>query len=268
MTSVTGTSTGRRRALVTGASAGIGNVFARRLAAQGYDLTVVARDTARLESLAAELTAAHGIEVEVIAADLTDGAALARVETRLEAEPPIDLLVNNAGIGTMGPFAELDPAKEEAEIRLNVIALVRLTRATLGPMVARRSGRIIQVSSLAAFQPGPYNATYAATKAFVNSFSEAIHEELRGSGVGIQVLCPGFTRTEFQERAGASASRLPKFAWMEADEVVEASLKALRRGSLVCIPGITNKAMAFASRISPRPLVRRLSGRIGRDLRD
>src|SRR5919109_1270658 len=153
----------------------------------------------------------------------TQSTVLRTVEEHIAGEEALELLVNNAGFGTTGPFARLDPDQEEAEIRLNVLALVRLTRAALPGMIARGRGAIINVSSLAAFAPGPYDATYGATKAFVNSFTEALHEELRGTGVRVQALCPGFIHTELQQRAGIDTSRLPAWVWMTPEAVVEAS---------------------------------------------
>lgn len=250
----------RRRALITGASSGIGEAFARRLARDGYDLTLVARGVAALEALAKELRESRGVAVEVLAADLTAPDELHAVEVRVAAEPVVDLLVNNAGFGTAGPFAASEIDREEQEIRLNVLALVRLSRAALGVMLARGSGALINVSSLAALQPYPFGATYAATKAFVNSFTEALYEELRGSGVRVQVLCPGFTRTRFQETAGIDADSVPRFAWMESEAVVDASLAGLERGELVCVPGAGYRALALATGIIPRGVARRAMG--------
>ena len=255
-----------RRAWVTGASAGIGAAFARRLARDHFDLALVARSRGRLEKLAAELEKADGIACEVVAADLTDAADLRRVGEAVGSDDGLELLVNNAGFGTVGAFAELDPAREEEEIRLNVVALTHLARAALPALIARGRGSIINVSSMAAFQPVPMNATYGATKAFVNSFTEALHEELRGTGVTVQALCPGFTRTEFQERAGIDTSGLPSFAWMTAEAVVDSSLAALRRGDVVCVPGFSNRLVASAATAMPRAIVRRFVGAAGRRL--
>ncbi|HEY3241638.1 MAG TPA: SDR family oxidoreductase, partial [Acidimicrobiia bacterium] len=190
---------GWERALVTGASGGIGEVLARRLAARGCHLVLVARTEPALEKLASELSAAHGVDVEVLPADLITEEGVAAVEARLaqDGAPPVDLLVNNAGYGSAGPFAELDPARVAGEVRLNVLALVRLTRAAVPGMVARGRGSVLNVSSVASLQPLPNMATYAATKAFVTSFSESLHEELRGRGVTVTALLPGFTRTGF-----------------------------------------------------------------------
>jgi hypothetical protein len=253
-------STEFRRALVTGASTGIGATFAEALAAEGADLVVVARDEARLEALAAKLGRDHGVDVRVLAADLTDPADLGRVEGAAAGDEQLDLLVNNAGFGTAGDFADLEADGEEREIRLNVLALARLTRAALPGMLRRRRGAIVNVSSMAAFQPAPYNATYGATKAYVNSFTEALAEEVRGTGVRVQTLCPGFTRTEFQERAGIDASRLPALAWMEPREVVAASLDGLRRGTVVVVPGFGNRATSALTSVLPRRLVTRALG--------
>ena len=234
-------------------------MFAQRLANDGYDLVLVARDRERLEKLAAELPT----EAEVLAADLTDAAQLATVEARCKDEAkPIDLLVNNAGFATAGRFAELDIDGEEREIRLNVVALVRLTHAALGGMVPRGKGGIINVSSLASYQPGPYNATYAATKAFVTSFSHAIHEEVRGKGVTITVSCPGPTRTEFAERAELEGMMGPDFLWQDAGPVVAAALKDHRRGAAVSIPGIQNKVAAAFSSTLPGSISRKIAGAV------
>jgi short-subunit dehydrogenase len=248
----------RRRAWVTGASSGIGAGFAEALARRQWDLVLVARRRERLAEMAKRLREQREIEVEALAADLTEPADLARLVEAIEAEVP-DLLVNNAGVGSIGEFAGLDPARELAQIQLNVAAPVRLMRAALPGMIGRGHGSIINVSSLAGFQPMPFNATYGATKAYVLSFSEALHEELRGTGVRVQVLCPGFTRTEFQERAGVDASSVPGFAWMEVDAVVEASLQGLERGELVCIPGSANRLLAAFQRAAPHALTRRLA---------
>ena len=252
--------TGLRRALVTGASSGLGAVFATALAAQQYDLTIVARNRERLETLAEHLRQRRGIAVEMVVADLTQGAALRTVEERVAQDHALELLVNNAGFGTTGPFATLDPDREEAEILLNIMALVRLTRAALPGMLSRDRGAIINVSSIAAFVPGPYDATYGATKAFVNSFTEALHEELRGTRVRVQTLCPGFTHTEFQQRAGIDVSTIPTWAWMTPEAVVEASLAALRRGQIVCVPGLMNRLLTLLIGAAPRRLVRRVTG--------
>ncbi|NNL65724.1 MAG: SDR family oxidoreductase [Myxococcales bacterium] len=259
----------QRTALVTGASSGIGLSFCHRLARDGYRLVLVARRAERLEAIAKQLEQEHGIETEVFPADLVRKEELGSVEALLASEPTLDLLVNNAGFGTTGPLASLDPDGEDSEIRLNVLALVRLTRAVLPGMIERGHGGIVNVSSMAGFSAGPYMATYAATKAFVNAFTEGVHEELRGTGVKIQALCPGFTRTEFQEVAGVGENPLPDFVWQEPDEVVEASLAGLESGSLIVVPGLANQALATVGSAVPRGIMRRVLGTVmGRMLAD
>ena len=245
-------------ALVTGASSGIGLEFARQLAANGHDLVVVARDEARLKELANEVTTA----TEVLPADLTDGDDVAAVEARLsDASRPVDVLVNNAGFGTMGPFAQLPIEDEEREIRLNVIALVRLTRAALPGMLDRKRGGILNVSSIGAFQPGPFNATYSATKAFVSSFTEAVHEEVRGTGVHVIALCPGLTKTGFQEASGATASTMPGFLWQTSEQVVKTALRDLGRNHAVSVPGRAEQGRRVPRASGPP---RRRSSHVGR----
>lgn len=247
--------------MVTGASSGIGEAFARLLAGRGVDLVVTARDTARLKALARELRERHGVEVQVLTADLAKPAGVTKVEARLtDAErPPVDLLVNNAGFGSHGRFWDLPVETEEGQIKVNVLALVRLTHAALGPMVARGTGAVLNVSSIAGEQSVPENATYGATKAFVTTFSEALHEEVKGSGVSVTVLLPGWTRTEFQERAGfEEARRLPGFMWMEADDVAEEAIAATEAGRAVVVPGAGNKVVTATAGVVPRGLKRRV----------
>jgi short-subunit dehydrogenase len=256
-------STQKPVALVTGASSGIGSEFARALAARGHDLVVVARDTTRLDALAERLEKEHGVDVEVLSADLTSKKGRAVVAARLEsAEPAVDLLVNSAGMGTYGKFAELSREGEAREIRLNVLALVQLSHAAVSGMIERGRGGIINVSSLAGHQPTPLNATYGATKAFVTSFSQALHEELRGAGVRVMVLCPGFTRTEFQARAGLDSDLVPSFLWQTPEPVVAAALRAYEQGRAVCIPGALNQAGAAFSSALPAGITRRIAGAV------
>jgi short-subunit dehydrogenase len=244
------------RALVTGASGGIGEAYARALSARGTALVLVARRADRLETLAAELDT----EVEVLAADLAEPEGRAPVEARLAAaEAPVDLLVNNAGFGTTGVFAELDVEREDEEIRLNVLALMRLTRAALPGMLERRHGGVVNLGSVAAFVPAAKSATYAASKAFVLSFTEALSEEVRGTGVRVQCLCPGLTRTEFQSTADYDASGQPGFMWQSADSVVGESLSALGRGKVVCVTGLQNRSMVVGTSLVPRVAKRRLA---------
>jgi len=255
-----------RRALVTGASSGIGKSFAVRLAQDHYDLVLVARDQERLEEIAGELRTRYRVGVKVMPSDLTKTVSLRKVVRFIEADEHLEILVNNAGFGTMGKFAELDPSTEENQVRLNVIAPVRLTRAALPKMIERHRGAIINVSSMAGLQPGPSTATYSATKAFINTFTEGICEEISGTGVQIQVLCPGFTRTRFQERANIDASAVPEIAWMESDAVVAASFDGLRRGEVVCVPGLLNRLLATVVSSVPRPVTRKILGFASRRL--
>jgi short-subunit dehydrogenase len=251
-------------ALVTGASSGIGAAFARRLAADGSDLVVVARRRDRLEALAAELEEAHGVRVEALVADLSDPAQLATVEARLrEGDRPVDLLVNNAGAGGHGSYSSLPVDEVEAMVRLNLLAPVRLTSAALPVMVARGMGGIVNVSSISGEQPIPFVATYAATKAFLTSLSESLHEELRGQGVAITAVLPGFTRSEFHDRADMGRS-IPRPLWMTSEEVAEAALAAVARGQAVCVPGVGYRLLVGLSRHAPRGLVRRVAGMVGR----
>ena len=252
---------------MTGASSGIGMAFARTLAADNYDLVVVARNTDRLNELAEELKREHAADTEVIGADLTTSDGVAQVEARLaDRTAPVDLLVNNAGFGTFGRFAELPVEKETEEVQLNVVALLRLTRAVMPGLLERRAGGVINIGSIAAFQPGPFEATYCATKAFVKSFSEAVHEEVRGTGVKVLCVCPGFTITEFQERGGANSSSVPKFASQSAEAVVADAMKAYRRGRAVIVTGAPNKALALTARLSPLFMARRMSAVVGKRL--
>ncbi len=269
----------RRTALITGASSGIGSEFARQLVARGADLVVVARRARRLEELAADLREAHAVEVEVLPADLTEHVGLRTVEDRLtDAARPVDILVNNAGFGTHGPFHELDPDREEAAIRLLVLAVSRLTHAALPGMLERGRGDIINVSSMAGFQPLPYNATYAAAKAFVTSFSQSLHEEVsgyrprlpasgrpaRGGGVHVLALCPGYVRTEFHDVAGIDRGVVPSAAWLQAPDVVSAALAALERGDALCVPGLGYKLLAASTHLAPRSVVRKVTGLVVR----
>jgi short-subunit dehydrogenase len=250
-------------ALVTGASSGIGESLARLLAERGHDLVLVARDRGRLEALAKELEGAFQAGAQVLPADLTDAEQLATVEARChDRAAPVDVLVNNAGFGTFGPLHTLDVDTEAREIQLNVVALVRLTHAAAAEMVERGRGGILNVSSLAGFQPGPSNATYSATKAFITSFTEAVHEELRGTGVSVTVLCPGFTRTGFQATANAPAEAVPGFMWQEADAVARVGLDALAKNRAIAIPGGLNKVLGNFSSLAPHAISRRLAAEV------
>ena len=250
-------------ALVTGASAGIGREFARQLSVRKYDVVLVARDGERLGALAHDLERAYGTSPEVLPADLVSVDGLQTVEARIaDPDRPVDIVVNNAGFTTFGQFSEIDVDREEDEIRLNVLALVRLTHAALAVMEPRGAGAVVNVSSLAAYQPSPTSATYSATKAFVNSFTQAVHEEARTRGVHVLLVCPGYTHTEFHERAGLGALGAPEFFWQTPEQVVSAALRDLDRGRAVSFPGALNRTLAALSSITPAGVSRRAAGKI------
>jgi hypothetical protein len=246
-------------ALVTGASSGIGEALARRIAATGRRLVLVARRADRLQEIASEIHVRHGVEAQVISADLgVPAARQALVDEIARRDLAVDWLVNNAGFGTNGRFHDLPVERELEEIRLNVEALVDLTGRFLPSMVARRRGAVVNVSSVAGYCPGPYTATYSATKAFVSSFSEAIAVETRGTGVDVLCVCPGFTRTEFQDRAEIDTSALPGFVWMSADKVADQVVRSVGRGP-VLVNGMLNRVMAMTMRYTPHALLGRVA---------
>ena len=241
-------------ALVTGASAGIGRAFAERLAREGHDLVLVARDRARLERLAAALRADDGVDVEVLVADLADREATATVCDRLADEVrPVDLLVNNAGFGLRRAFLDNDLREEEAGLDVMVRAVMLTCHAAGRAMRGRRRGAIVNVSSVASFIA---NGTYSAEKAFVTVFSEGLASELSGTGVTVTALCPGFTRTEFHQRARMRISALPEAMWLDADDVVQQALADVAAGKVVSVPGAQWKVVATVVRTLPRPVVR------------
>lgn len=248
-------------ALVTGASSGIGREFARELAARGADLILVARDEARLNELAEDLRAAHGCKAEVLRADLCDEQQLAAVENRLREDKEIDFLVNNAGYGLSGHFADLDVAASQGQIDLNVTALVRLAHAALPSMRAARRGGIINVASTAAFTPGPMMVVYSATKAFVLAFTEGLAAEVRADGITVTTVCPGFTRTEFQERGNYKTGAIPSMAWQSPAEVVAESLSGYSRGRVVTVSGVQNRLLVGLLRLLPRSVIPTLVSR-------
>lgn len=247
-------------AVITGASAGIGAAFARKLAARGYDLLLVARREDRLRALTRQLHDQHGIATEFLAADLTDPAALESLAERIRTAPNLGLLVNNAGFGTNHYFFETDAAGQDQMHRLHVVAVVRLTHAALAnlqPRAVHGTG-VINVSSVAAFAPAPQNVSYCATKAWMNRFTEGLAIELASwkSPVCVQALCPGYTLTEFHDVTHADRSAIPKSFWLTADFVVEGSLRAFQRRKLFVIPGWRYKLLTAFLRILPGPLVR------------
>ena len=248
----------KKVALVTGASAGLGVDFARQLSKRGHPLVLAARRKDRLQALAKELGNAR-----VIAIDLSKKDAAAKVMADLHAKGEVvDLLVNNAGFGLIGRFAELDAGREREMIDLNVGTLADLCRAVAPGMIDRKSGGIINVASTAAFQPGPKMAVYFATKAFVLSLTEALHEELKPHGIKVTCLCPGPTRTEFGDVAGFGGNGLFDRVAMESPEVVAAGLKGLDRNQAVVVPGFVNKLTASSGRFAPRSVVRKIAGAI------
>jgi uncharacterized protein len=243
---------GRPRALITGASGGIGLELARVFAAEGYDLALVARSGDKLAALAAELERAHRISVKSVVKDLAREPSSQELFDELQREGlAIDVLVNNAGFGSYGHFAELGLASQLEMIRLNMLSLTALTHLFLGPMLARGRGKIMNVASTAAFQPGPLMAVYYASKAYVLSFSEALANELSGTGVTVSALCPGPTRSDFQGRAGIAGSRLVR-SMMDSRTVAEQGYRGLLSGEAVVITGVMNKLMALLTRFLPR----------------
>lgn len=247
-------------AVVTGASAGIGKEFCRQLAGQGYDLLVVSRDAARLDTLARELEDRHNIAVDKFPADLTLDDDVTRLVGLVAGSTRLRMLVNNAGFGTRGTLADASPARQEAMLRLHTLTPMRLTQAALPILLENRRGAIINVSSVASFLYSAGNVNYCATKAYLTTFSEGLSAELRGSGVQVQALCPGFTRSEFHDRMELDVTRLPGWMWMSAEQVVGASLRNVRRGGpVICVPGLRYKLAVLLLRHAPRRLIGPLS---------
>ena len=245
-------------ALVTGPSAGIGRAFAEALASRGHDLVLVARNRERLEELAEHLRAKHDVTVEVLVADLADREELARVEARLaDPDRPVSLLVNNAGFGHKQPFTHNSVDDEQEMLDVLVTAVMRLSHAAIGPMLARGEGAIINVASVAAFLP---RGTYSAAKAYVVSFSQWLDVTYRAQGVRGMALCPGFVRTEFHERMGVRRDSAPRWMWLDADRLVHDALHDLARGKSVSVPSKRYKVLSTAARYTPPALLGRLQG--------
>jgi uncharacterized protein len=251
----------RRVALITGPTSGIGEGFARRYAADGYDVVLVSRDADRLKALAAELSDEGGCNAEVLAADLADAAGRDEVAERLASG--VDVLVNNAGFGTSGEFWTADPEMLQRQLDVNVTAIMQLTRAALPAMIDKGAGTVINVSSVAGLLSGR-GSTYSASKAYVVSFTEGLAAGLRGTGVGIHVVCPGYVHTEFHDRAGIDMTSLPSFMWLEVDDVVRETLTDVARGKVLIIPGLQYKALTTATRMVPRTLARAATSVFGR----
>lgn len=244
------------RALVTGASSGIGREIARQLAAAGTDLVVVARNTDRLKALAEELS---NVTVEILTVDLGSASGLAAVEERVASDTdPIDLLVNNAGFGFSGSFTDLDIEKESAVVRVNVVAVHRLCHAAAGAMKARGSGTILNISSMASYLVSADSATYTATKHFVTAFSESLQMDLKPHGVSVTVSLPGFTRTEFQDRAGVPVHGIPDALWQEASACAAESLAAAAKGRVKVVTGTVNKGGAALAKGLPSAALRKI----------
>jgi len=249
--------TTRPLALVTGASAGIGAAYARRLAAQNYDLLLVARRADRLQALAGELASRYRVQAEPLPADLTKDADLKAVEDRIAREEHLEFLLNNAGFGASGRFYESQVEVQDAMHRLHVMATLRLAHAALRVMTARGRGAVVNVSSVAAFVCRPGSISYYATKAWINCFTEGLYLELRQarSPVRVQALCPGFTVTEFHDVMGFDRKHVPASWWTPVGQVVDASLEGLKRGKLFVVPGWRYKLIVALLRLLPRPLL-------------
>lgn len=248
-------------ALITGPTSGLGAGYARRFARDGYDVVLVARDADRLVALAAELRAAHSVDVEVLAADLAGVAGRDVVCERLARG--VQVLVNNAGFGMTGEFWETDPADLQRQLDVNVAAVMHLTRAALPPMLAAGKGTVINIASAAGLLPGR-GSTYSASKAWVVFFSEGLANGLTGTGVSLHAVCPGFVHTEFHERAGIDMSSIPGPMWLTVEDVVTESLADIAKGKVVSIPGIQYKVLTTGGRLIPRGVVRAFTKRVGR----
>ena len=251
--------TPRPTALITGASSGIGYEFAKLFAEAGYDVVLIARNVQALEALASDLQRRHGSTAHVIAQDLSHPDAPQAIHAALQrASISVDVLVNNAGLGIYGPFTQTEYLATHRLLQVNIAALTLLTRLVLPDMLARRKGFILNVASTAAFQPGPFMATYYASKAYVLSFSEALVEELRGTGVSVTVLCPGPTRTSFQSRAGIEHINLLRAGLRDAGTVAKAGYSGMLNRRVVVIPGWPNRIIAGLVRVAPRGVVLRV----------
>ena len=246
------------RALVTGPTSGIGRSFARALAARGHDLVLVARNEDRLAETADELRSTYGIAVEVLPADLVDRAQLAKVEARLaDRGEPVRLLVNNAGFGLRGRFLDNDLAQEQAQLDVLVTAVMRLTHAALGSMLAEGRGQIVNVSSMAGFLQ---RGSYSAAKSYVTKLSQWAHHEYAGQGVQVMAVCPGFVRTEFHQRLGSDTDSAPRLLWLDPDRLVAEALADLDAGRALSIPSKRYKAIAVVVRVVPASLQQRFQG--------
>jgi short-subunit dehydrogenase len=258
-------SAARPLAVITGGTAGIGRIFAERLAARSLDLLLVARDAKRLEAVKRELEERYRITVEVFPADLTIDTDVSLLVARITQSPQLALLINNAGFGTRGPLLSTSPARQEAMLRLHTMAPMRLSQAALPNLLNNATGAIVNVSSVASFLFSAFNVNYCATKAYLTSFSEGLAAELAGTGVRVQALCPGFTRSEFHQRMEVDVGDIPGWMWLSAEKVVDSSLACLdRNGPVVCIPGFRYKLMVMLLRLTPRWIIARVTQRRAR----
>jgi short-subunit dehydrogenase len=251
--------------LVTGASSGIGAEIARGLARRGHGVTLAARREERLRELAEEISGEHGVRAETVSVDVSDVDARSRLKADVEERGlTVEVLVNNAGFGSGGKFTELDAEEEASIIRTNVESVVALTGHFLPDMVRRGRGAVLNLASLISFQPMPFQATYGASKAAVLSFTEAIHEELRGTGVTITAICPGPVRTEFGEMGGFGGAddKIPDRVWLDADKVAEDAIEGLEKGDRVVVPGVMNQLAAFAGHYTPRAMLLPIARRV------
>jgi short-subunit dehydrogenase len=249
-------------ALITGATSGIGAAFTRRLAADGHDVVLVARDAKRLQEQATELHDRHRVEAEVLVADLSTEEGIATVEERLgEPKRPVDLLVNNAGFGNKGRFLEVSMADELAMLKVHCEAVLRLTSAAAAGMRERGRGGVVNVASVAAFVP---RGTYGASKAWVVQFTQGAARDLAGSGVRLMALCPGFVRTEFHERAGMDTGNVPRWMWLDVDKLVATAMKDLAQGKSLSIPDARYKALMGLVKLAPRQTLGGITSRTGR----
>lgn len=262
--------TRRPTALVTGASSGIGEALAHCFAGAGHDLVLVARSVGKLKALAGDLSAQHGVKVRVEPADLSQPDAASRLAARLKrARVAVDVLVNNAGVLSQGPFARQGAAVAQQMISLNIAGLTAMLSAFVPPMVARGQGRVLNVASIAAFQPIPSLATYAASKAYVLSLTESLAEELRDTGVSVTALCPGITATRMLDTAvaaNAQVAQIPGVLIGDVNVVARDGFNACMKGDVICVPGVVNQAAVLASRSTPKWLLRRVAGLLGRQL--
>ncbi len=248
--------------LITGATAGIGAAFARKLAADGHDLVLVARNEERLHEQATDLHDRHGVEVEVLPADLAEDKGIESVEARLrDGTRPVHLLVNNAGFGNKGAYLEVSMADELRMLKVHCEAVLRLTSAAAEGMRERRRGAVVNVASVAAFTP---RGTYGASKSWVVQFTQGVARDLAGTGVRLMALCPGFVRTEFHQRAGMGTDNVPGWLWLDADKVVAAALRDLAHGKTLSVPDPRYKALTGLMRLAPRGAVSRASSTTGR----